>query len=506
MAELTLQAIEKLVAGRLLFKLDRLTATSGTRVGIVGRNGAGKSTLAHMIAGTDPDFSGQLIADAAVVYVPQIAPTVDQSGGQAMLARIRTALSQRPEILILDEPSSNLDEAHQQWLAQQLRHYHGLLLLISHDRQLLDAVATTIWAVDQQQFRAYPGNYTAYHEQVQRDYATHTTAYRQQVKHQRELQAAVQARHEKANRIRKGSRRMTPVERHKSRTIRETNAAKMDRSAKVLIKRGQRESTVAKPFTAAGFKLVATDFPAFTGKNVVTALHVTLRAHGQLIFHDGTFTIQPGSRVAITGANGSGKTTLLRAIIAGRTSGLTLAPGAKVGVFNQDMTVLNQQLSVWQTVRQASQLPDQTLRNVMGALGLPARFYDQLVAELSGGELVKLQLVRILVGHYNVLMLDEPTNYLDVDALDALAAYLKAYPGTVLFVSHDAPFRQAVTDQTLVIKDRQITNPATRAMPAKAATADLALLQFKYDQLVQDPNAQSADLQALKRQIDAAKK
>ncbi|WCJ49927.1 ATP-binding cassette domain-containing protein [Lactiplantibacillus plantarum] len=124
--------------------------------------------------------------------------------------------------------------------------------------------------------------------------------------------------------------------------------------------------------------------------------------YGKTLLAQADFQIRPHDRVAIVGPNGSGKTTLLRVILGGRVSGLRLAPAARVGVFNQDMTVLDGKQSVWQTVRQVSQLPDQTIRNVMGALGLPARFYPQLVSALSGGELVKLQLIRILVGQYNV--------------------------------------------------------------------------------------------------------
>ncbi len=108
MTEIKLTNITKLMAGRPLFTIATLSATAGDRIGIVGRNGAGKSTLAGMLTGTDRDFTGQLVVDGPVVYVPQIAPTLNQSGGQAMLARVRAALSQRPDILILDEPSSNL--------------------------------------------------------------------------------------------------------------------------------------------------------------------------------------------------------------------------------------------------------------------------------------------------------------------------------------------------------------------------------------------------------------
>lgn len=256
--------------------------------------------------------------------------------------------------------------------------------------------------------------------------------------------------------------------------------------------------------TQRGFKLVAT-FPSFTGKTVVTGLNVTLKQYGKTLLTHADFQVLPHERVAIVGPNGSGKTTVLQAILSRRVSGLTLAPAAKVGVFNQDMTMLDGERSVWETVRRASQLPDQTIRNVMGALGLPARFYQQQVAELSGGELVKLQLVAILVGQYNVLMLDEPTNYLDVDALEALAAYLQGYPGTVLFVSHDQSFRDAVATRTLQLTNQQLLDFAQVAVAPKPAEADIAVLQFKYDQLMMDPAATTAEIQALKHQIDQLK-
>jgi len=504
MSEIKLTKIEKLINGRQLFTINHLLAHTGDRIGIVGRNGAGKSTLAHLLTGVDTDYRGQLVVDSPVVYVAQIAATNDRSGGQAMMDRVRTALSTRPEILILDEPSSNLDEPHQAWLTNQLKHYRGLLLLISHDRQLLNAVTTQTWAIRHGEFMAYAGSYAAYQAQLDQQIASQQAAYERQNRHQHDLKLAMQARREKAQRIRKGNRRMTPSERSNSKSLREATAAKMDRSVKSLARRGERETTVTKPFTTTGFKLMATDFPAFTGKTVVSAANFTLSRNQQTLLRQVTFQIKPGERVALVGPNGSGKTTLLTAILAGQR-GLSVSPAAKIGVFQQDMTALDTKLTVWQTVRAASQLPDQTIRNVMGALGLPARFYDQLVGALSGGELVKLQLVTILVGAYNVLMLDEPTNYLDVDALDALADYLQHYPGTVIFVSHDAVFRDQVVARQLTFKDQRLIDPQRVAVKA-TAPSDLPLLQFKYDQLMADPNADTAAIQALRVQIEAAKK
>ncbi|KZU80325.1 ABC transporter ATP-binding protein [Lactiplantibacillus plantarum] len=209
MTMINLKNIQKDMAGRPLFTIDRLVANAGDQIGVVGRNGAGKSTLAHLLTGTDRDYTGQIMVDEPVSYVAQIAPTFDQSGGQAMLTRIRQALSARPTILILDEPSSNLDETHQQWLINQLQRFRGLLLLISHDRQLLNAVTTQTWAVEHQKFTAYAGNYAYYQTVKAQQLATQEAAYQRQNTHQRELLAAQRQRNEKAQRIRKGNRRMS---------------------------------------------------------------------------------------------------------------------------------------------------------------------------------------------------------------------------------------------------------------------------------------------------------
>ena len=310
MTMINLTKIQKNVAGRALFTIDHLVASAGDKIGVVGRNGTGKSTLAHLITGVDTDYRGQLVTDAPVSYVPQLAPTLDQSGGQAMMSRIRQALSARPAILILDEPSSNLDEAHQQWL-------------IAHDRHLLDAVTNQTWAFEDQRVQACAGNYAHYREVRDQQRQTQEVAYQRQMRHQRDLLAAQQQRHEKAQRIRKGNRRMSAAERSKTKSLREATAAKMERTAKRMVARGAHEPQVAKPLTQRGFKLVATDFPSFTGKTVVTGLNVTLKQYGKTLLTHADFQVLPHERVAIVGPNGSGKTTLLQAILSRRVSGLS---------------------------------------------------------------------------------------------------------------------------------------------------------------------------------------
>lgn len=502
LTQISLNQLTKTIAGESLFTAARLTAQAGDRVGIIGANGTGKSTLAHIIAGTDTDFTGQRTVTDDVVLVPQIAPTAGRSGGQSMLDRIRRALAQRPAILILDEPSANLDDDHQRWLTTQLLHFTGLLVVISHDRELLTAVATQIWSLEDHQFTQYNGGFqefTTYREQ-RRENAL--SQYQHEQAERRKLKQAVQARHEKAERIRKGSRNMSQAERANSRSIREQNAGKMERSARALRDRAERQTTAVKPHEAAALKLVATDLPPVTGKRLVAAEDLHLKRGRHELLHHARFDITPGERVALAGPNGCGKSTLITAIL-DHAPHTRLAPSARVGYFHQDMTELPAAKTVWQVMAATTALDADRTRQVMGAFGLTARFYDRLVGDLSGGEQVKLQLLAILVSASNLLILDEPTNYLDLPALQALEDYLLGYPGTVLFVAHDQEFRQHVATRTLVFKDRQLVDPAQTAQGTPAT--DLPRLQFEYDQAMLAPELDTARLQELRQQMAAIK-
>lgn len=500
--QLNLTHLTKIVAGEPLFTLNQLTAHAGERIGIIGANGTGKTTLAHIIAGTDADFTGQRTVTAPVTLVPQIAPTNGRSGGQSMLDRVRRALAQRPEILILDEPSANLDDEHQRWLIGQLQHFNGLLLVISHDRELLTAVTTQIWSLADHVYTPYNGNFADFITLRDQEKRNDLDRYQQEQRERRALRQAIQARHEKADRIRKGSRHMSEAERANSKSMREQNAGKMERGARALKDRMDRQKVAGKPREAAPLKLVATDLPPVTGKYVINVTDVHLRRGKHDLLDHVQLRIKPGERVALAGPNGSGKSTLIAAILAQRP-GIRLAPSARVGYFHQDMTTLPTDQTVWQVMRRVTALDDNRTRQLMGAFGLKAGFYDRLIGELSGGERVKVQLLAILVSASNLLVLDEPTNYLDLPALQALEDFLVGYPGTVLFVAHDQAFRQRVATRVLTLSDHRLVDPQRAAQGVPAT--DLPRLQFEYDQLMQAPELDTQRLREIRDQIAALK-
>lgn len=495
MPEVHLTDLKKMLNGELLFSAATLSAHTGERVGIVGANGAGKSTLARILIGVDQDFEGRIVVPESVQYVPQIAPTAAKSGGQSMVARVRTALASQPQLLILDEPSANLDEPHQRWLQQQLLHYPGILLLIAHDRQLLNAVTTKTWAVRQHQFISFSGNYAAYAaHQAAQDEAARQAVTREH--HQlQQLKLAAEKRRQKAAKVRKGSRSMGAIERKQTKSLRELTAGKLERSAKAMLERGAKQLTASAPPAAKGVKLVAVDLPPVTGKYLLRVADLTLRRGGRVLIEQAQLDLRPGERLALTGPNGSGKSTLIEAIM-NQQPGVTLAASTRVGYFHQDLLSLPLAATVANFMGRASALDPERTRRLMGAFGLSARFYPQAIGSLSGGEQVKLQLLSVLLAKANLLILDEPTNYLDLPAMQALERFLRQYPGTVLFVSHDEALRQAVATRSLMIEKRRLVDPALKLRDERLL--DLVSLQHQYDQLMLATELDVAELRRLR--------
>ncbi|BAP85397.1 ABC transporter ATP-binding protein [Paucilactobacillus hokkaidonensis JCM 18461] len=503
MTQIKIVQLEKVVAGQTLFTTASLTANGREIVGVIGNNGTGKTTLMRIIAGMDADFTGQRLIQGQVGLVAQVNPITDRSGGQETVTKIRTMLAQNPEILILDEPTANLDEEHQDWLVGQLRSFRGLILVISHDQHFLTQIATCIWAFENHTVTQFNGSLTAYEQLKTQTNLNQTHEYQRQHRQEHELKLAVQARKEKAAHIRRGSRQMGRVERAKTKSAREQNAGKMEHNAHALLMRAEKQAVVTKPFEQRAIKLMQTDFPIFKGKTVVSADHLDVKNVNKTLLQQVSFQIKPGERVALVGPNGIGKTSLIQAIIS-HAMHTNLSQHAKIGYFNQDITTLPLDQSVWGFIQRASGLDNERTKTILGAFGLSAPFYPRLIGSLSGGEQVKLQLLSILLGESNFLILDEPTNFLDTQALQALADYLHHYPGTVLLVSHDINFRQQVATRTLLFQNKHLIDPTKTTMHAQKPS-ELPLLQLKYDRLMATGEGSVQELQELKQQIEQLK-
>ncbi|KRL01102.1 ATP-binding cassette domain-containing protein [Liquorilactobacillus capillatus] len=499
MSLIILKDLKKIIRSQQLFYVDHLKAARGEKIGIVGRNGCGKSTLAKIMAKKDNNYTGNILVKGKLVYVPQLPVQIAElSGGQAAFAVLQRAFKQKPSILILDEPTANLDERHQQWLCKQLLQSQGLLLFISHDRNLLTKVATSIWEIKDKRVTAFKGKYVDYSLRVTREQKKQRALYQNQTKKQKEITAAVQRKKQKAASVRKG-RKMGQFERKNTKFLREATAAKIEQNARKILKRNRRTSTITKPIDPFNIKMMQTALPPFEGKTVISATGFNLNYKSKKLLKETTFKIKPGEKIALLGPNGSGKSTLLSAIFK-CAQGLFISKSARIGFFKQNLISLPQHEEVGTFIRQKAVLDYQFVRRFMGALGISAEFFTQKIASLSGGELVKLQLAAILTGKNNVLLLDEPTNFLDMTAISALEEFLQKYPGTVIFAAHDKMFCRHVATRTLVFQQQDLIDPEQTTIRVTPKT-ELPLLKMEYDRALLDSTVTIDQLRVLAQKI-----
>jgi ABC transport system ATP-binding/permease protein len=447
---------------RVLFEALSLTIADGDRLGVVGINGTGKSTLLRIIAGTEPPGEGRVRRGRGsrvgfLEQVPELPPgTVAQavgddweaqaaldrlgmsgatdadvgalSGGQAKRVALARVLARPAELLVLDEPTNHLDLGAVSWLEQKLLSGRGGLVLVTHDRHLLDTVTTRMLELDRGRAYVHEGGYEAYlsaragrEEQAASAEATRRNLARRELAW---LRRGAQAR------SRKPQARIDAA----VRTIQDRPEAPA-RSTEL-------ELAVATP--RLGDKViecVGVGFHYDAGPAVLSGVDLVLGRR---------------ERLGVVGANGTGKSTLLD-LLAGRrrpTAGrVEVGPTVVTGYYDQQGMELDLQARVQDLVagphRSPGSLADVEL---MKRFWFAGELAFARVGSLSGGEQRRLQLLLVIAGRPNVLFLDEPTNDLDLDTLRILEDFLEDWPGAVITVSHDRTFLDRATDRLITVE------------------------------------------------------
>jgi ATP-binding cassette subfamily F protein uup len=458
-----LQEIEYREPDRPLLEHVSVTISGGERLGVVGINGTGKSTLLRIVAGRLQPDGGTIhrnrgmriefleqrpflrpgsVRDAigpswqtvATIDRLGITPLLDQSveslsGGQAKRVSLAKSLSAPSELLILDEPTNHLDLAGVAWLEQWLLNYNGALVIVSHDRHLLDRVTTRILELDRGASYLHDDGYASYLEN----------------------RAAREDRAAAAESTR--------------RNLARTELAWLRRGAKARSRKPQARVDAARelldrsaPEAARPTDLQLESSMPRLGETVIETTNVSVSFdHAPPVLRDVNLLIGPGDRLGILGPNGSGKTTLLD-LIAKRivpTSGrLKIGKTVVLGYYDQHGAALDLDARVQDVVAGPLRSPGS-----LADLALMKRFWFTgnlpltRVGDLSGGERRRLQLLAVLAQNPNVLLFDEPTNDLDLDTLRALEDFLDTWPGTLLVVSHDRTFLERTIDTALAIGD-----------------------------------------------------
>ena len=475
---LTLENVSKSFTERMLFNHISLGINEGDKIGVIGINGTGKSTLLKIIAGLEDTDEGKRTQGSKlrIAYLPQ-SPVFDDtksilanvcegqtakesyrnitgearsmllkfgisdpdgsastlSGGQKKRAALVRTLLTESDLLILDEPTNHLDSDMTEWLEDYLNKWKGAFIMITHDRYFLDRVTNKIVELDKGKLYTYQTNYSGF--------------------------IALKAEREE----------MALATERKAKTLFKTELAWMQRGARA---RSTKQKAHIQRFEALRDreKIVedgSVEINALSsrmGKKTIELYDISKGYNGTTLFEPFSYIFLSTDRIGIVGHNGCGKSTLLN-IITGNlqpdTGYVEMGTTMKIGYFSQENEALNPNLTVLQYVRDTAEYIE-TREGTMSASAMCEQFlFDgsmqyTRIEKLSGGEKRRLYLLKVLMEAPNVLVLDEPTNDLDIQTLTILENYLEDYPGIVITVSHDRYFLDKIANRIFSIENAKI--------------------------------------------------
>ncbi len=356
------------------------------------------------------------------------------SGGERSRLVLASMMTAPAELLILDEPTNHLDIQGIDFVENHIARYVGAVVVISHDRHFLDAVARRIVEVEGGTTAAYKGNYSAYREQ-------------------RDQQIIAEAR------VYKNQQEFIDKE---MEYIRRNMAGRMSTQAKGRLKKLQRLQFLAAPRRdTRHMKLEFVGGRGLAGQTMLEAEDVTLTVPGgRELVRGASFRLLHGETVGMIGRNGTGKSTMMMTLAGLREpqgGKIVRAYGVKVGYFSQQVSDLPQAVTALEAMRELEpQATEKELRDHLALFLITGDQAEEMVANLSGGQKQRLSLARLVRSDYDLLCLDEPTNHLDIQGREALQEALSGYPGAILMITHDRHLLERATDRVLLIEDGRV--------------------------------------------------
>ena len=470
---LQINNLSKAFGAQELFRDVTLQFSPRERVGLVGRNGSGKSTFFKIV-------TGELASDGGEVSIPKNyrlgilkqhlkfnQPTVLEevcqeingdpvseaykaekilfglgfssedmhkdplgfSGGYQIRINLAKVLVAEPNMLLLDEPTNYLDIVSLRWLQRFLINFPGEVLIITHDREFMDAVCTHVMGISRKNIRKIKGDTAKYYEQILLDETIHEQTRANQERKKKELENFINRFKAKASKAKQAQSRVKQLE-------------KMGTMDKL-----ESEANM-------GFRFHFQECP---GKFPLEAQNLSFRydQEGDFLFDDITFSLGRQDRLAIIGKNGKGKSTLLKALmgdVKAEKGKVNFHSLSKVGYFGQsNVERLHPNNSIEQEIQEVNpDLGKTAVRNICGSMMFEGESADKKISVLSGGEKARVMLGKILAQPSNILLLDEPTNHLDMESIEILCEEIDRFPGAVIIVTHSEMLLKRLVNRLIV--------------------------------------------------------
>ncbi len=475
---IAVQNVAKRFGNTLLFEDVTFTIGNREKVGLVGRNGLGKTTLLKIIAGIEqPDegtvaiprhytigymsqqlhFTKPVVRDEALSLLPEseqheywraekilsglgfdtsdMKKRVDElSGGFQVRLQLAKTLILNPDMLLLDEPTNYLDITSIRWLARFLQNWSGELLFITHDRSFMDSIVTHTLGIHRNRIKKIKGNTQQFYEQI-----------------------ALEEEIYEKTRI-NDERRKKEIEEFISRFRAKARLANLVQSRiKTIEKMQKREKLV--PLKNLDFEF---RYKPITAKYILQVDAISFGYDNKSLIHNLSFSVAAGDRICIIGPNGKGKTTLCKLLsgnLQPQSGTISRALGVEIGYFEQtNIATLNPNATIEDEIAYSD--PDnnkQRARNICGSLLFEGDDALKPVGVLSGGEKSRVLLGKILVKPINLLILDEPSNHLDMEACDALLSAIDSFEGAVILVTHNELFLRAIAQRLIIFQNNTIS-------------------------------------------------
>ena len=473
---LNIDKLKKYYHDRLVLDIDKFEILEDEKIGLVGANGAGKTTLIKALIGKIEIDEGQIYLTDSYSYITQNenldiesgnskiksmlnAPDKFEehlSGGEKVKLKIATALKEQKKLVIADEPTSNLDQKSISILEEMLKKHKGGMLLVSHDREFLDALCNKIVEIEDGKIKIYNGNYTTYLKLKEEERNRQQFEFEQFVSEKKRLESAKTQKMNLSDGIRKTPKRMGNSEARLHKMGNQRGKKNIDGNVKAIQSRIDKLEVKEKPKSINPIKIYIKDGLEIVSKNLIEINEFTLCVNGDILLDNVSFKVKRNKKIALIGENGCGKTTLLKEILKNNNLGIKMNPRVRIGYFDQNQEVLNGEKSILDNIKRDSSFDETFIRINLNLFGFKGDDVYKKVSVLSGGEKVKVALCKIILEDNNFLILDEPTNYLDIVSLKALEESLQNTDKTMLIVSHDRAFINAVCDYIIEIKNNKI--------------------------------------------------
>jgi macrolide transport system ATP-binding/permease protein len=467
--------IKKYFGDRLILDIEDLRIYSEDRIGIIGVNGAGKTTLINILSERLQPDEGFVKTYGKCSYISQQEEPLNKSiskeiaskfgvesiynenmsGGEKTRFKLADSLGTKSVLIFADEPTSNVDIDGIELMEKIFEKHKGALVLISHDRNFLDKLCNKILEIEDGRVRLYNGNYSDYSMQKRRNRERDQVEHEQYEKEKNRLYEVIDNSRQKVKAMKKAPIRMGNSEARLHKMGNQKAKANLERSVRNVEVRIEHLKIKKKPKMQQIIKLDIADSNKLHSKIIIEGKNINKTFGKKLIFKEAEFSIYNNSKIALLGPNGCGKSTLIKMILSSEDN-IRISKNAKIGYFSQDMINLDKNLNIIENVLKSSIYNETFARILLGRLLLKGDDVYKPVSVLSGGERVKVSFTKMLLQDINLLILDEPTNYMDINSLKVIEEALSDYDRTVLFVSHDRSFVNSVADHIMTIEDYKI--------------------------------------------------